>query len=158
MRRIWPALLVLACGMAAAAGEDENLDRQDVLRLDLILVRGAFSLKHFHISSDTLTPTPELPPAPGLVYYTVADHSGRPLYEGVIPDPARVIREQRDSTGRLHADTITVDSVAVTMRLPYEREVHLVHFVRIVIVNDTGLVPFLRTEEMGSVYVEVHGE
>jgi hypothetical protein len=98
--------------------------------------------------------TPEV----GQIRYVVMDHSGRPMSEGVMPDPSRVQRETVDHEGNVRTETEVLDSVNVQLVLPYDLAMLQVRFTKVTGVSDSAGIQMTHTQSMGAVYVELHGE
>jgi hypothetical protein len=155
VKKLLPVIFASLLVVGVARGQGE---KGGILHLELTLVRGVFSLIDFTIDSGTVrVPEPE-PPTAGRIRYVVMDHSGRPMSEGMMLDPARVRRESAKKGDSLKTPTEDLDSVDVHLTLPYDRALHRIHFAKIIGVSDTLGVRMTHTADMGSVYIELHGE
>jgi hypothetical protein len=147
---------LLAAGLGAAQAEEPA--EIPVVHLEMTLVRGVFALQNFAIEDGPPPATDAVALTEGVVRYVVMDHSGRPMSEGLMADPARVPHETVHGDGSTHSETTVSDSVRVQMTLPYDRAMHQIRFAKIVSVSDSAGVQMTRTQSMGAVYVELHGD
>jgi hypothetical protein len=65
------------------------------------------------------------------IYFEVLDKVGKKLFEGTIPDPSTRRYEYADEDGTLHSKTVEVESVFISIRIPYNPSAKTVKFYRI---------------------------